>query len=84
MKYQLSIIKYPSGRFGFVGKVPRDLAIRHRDNRTLTDAEFTEYASASNPSMIARARNYVVPVFNTHEAAIAFAREAGIELGGAE
>jgi hypothetical protein len=24
-KYQLSIIQYPSGRFGFVGSVPADL-----------------------------------------------------------
>ena len=80
MTYQLSIIQYPSGRFGFVGSVPKDLAIRHRGNRKLSDAEFTEYKQSSNPAMIQRARNYVVPVFNTREEAVAFAREEGIEL----
>ncbi len=80
MTYQLSILQYPSGRFGFVGSVPKDLAVRHRDNRTLTDAEFKEYCQASNPAMVRRSRNYVEPVFNTRVEAIAFARESGIEL----
>lgn len=80
MHYQLSIIQYPNGRFGFVGSVPKDLAIRHRDNRTLSDAEFAEYSRASIPSMVQRARNYVVPVFNEYADAVEFAREAGFEI----
>lgn len=75
--YRLSIIQFPSRRFGFVGSVPRDLAIRHSDNRTLSDVEFTEYASASNPAMIKRARNYIEPVFNTREEAVEFAATSG-------
>lgn len=78
--YKLSIIQYPSGRFGFVGSVPKDLAIRHRDNRTLTDAEFEEYRTASNPAMIKRSRNYVEPVFNEYADAVEFARNAGFSL----
>lgn len=78
--YQLSIIQYPSGRFGFVGSVPKDLAIRHRDNRTLSDAEFAEFARSSNPALVKRARNYIEPVFNTREEAVEFAREAGVAL----
>ena len=74
-QYTLSIIQFPSGRFGFVGSVPKDLAIRHRDNRTLSDAEFTEYSRASNPAMIMRANNYVEPVFNTRDEALAFVRD---------
>jgi len=31
--------------------------------------------------MIQRANNYVVPVFNSREEAVEFAREAGIEIG---
>lgn len=76
-KYQLTIIQYPSGRFGFVGSIPKDLAIRHRDNRTLSDAEYREYSQASNPDMVKRARNYVVPVFNSYEDAVNFAADAG-------
>lgn len=83
MKYQLSIIQYPSGRFGFVGSVPKDLAVRHRDNRTLTNEEFERYRCASNPSMILRSENYVVPVFNTYDDAVNFALECGIDLRGA-
>lgn len=73
----MRIIKYPSGRYGFVGSVPKDLAIRHRDNRTLTDVEFTEYSQASNPDMVKRSKNYVEPVFNALEEAEAFALDAG-------
>ncbi len=80
MNYQLSIIQYPSGRWGFVGSVPKDLAIRHRDNRTLSDAEFREYSQASNPSMVKRRCNYVEPVFNTREDAVAFALESGVTI----
>jgi hypothetical protein len=80
MTYKLSIIQYPSGRFGFVGSVPKDLAIRHRNNTKLTDAEFDEYSKASNPAMIRDARNYVVPVFNYKDDAIEFARDAGFEV----
>ena len=81
MKYQLSIIQFPSGRFGFVGSVPKDLAIRHRDNRTLSDAEFKEYSQSSNPAMQKRIKNYVEPVFNSRDEAHEFARESGFELG---
>jgi O-succinylbenzoate synthase len=63
-----------------VGSVPKDLAIRHRDNRTLTDSEFAEYRSASNPDMVKRSRNYVTPVFNSKEEAIAFAAESGFSI----
>ena len=80
MNYQLSIIQYPSGRFGYVGSVPKDLAIRHRDNRTLSDAEFTEYRQSSNPAMVQRRLNYVVPVFNTRAEAVQFAMEAGVSI----
>jgi len=81
MRYRLSIIQYPSGRFGFVGSVPKDLAVRHHDNRILTDSEFEEYRTASNPSLILRRHNYIVPIFNEYAEAIEFAREAGITLG---
>ncbi len=78
--YQLSIIQHPSGRFGFVGSVPKDLAVRHGDNRKLTDAEFKEYCQSSNPSMVARRLNYVTPVFNERVEAIDFAKECGFEI----
>lgn len=84
MSYQLSIIQFPSTRWGFVGSVPKDLAIRHRDNRPLSAAEFTEYSSASNPAMVKRRLNYVEPVFNTREEALEFAREAGFNMDSAK
>ncbi len=77
---ELSIIMYPSGRFGFVGSVPKDMAIRHRDNRTLTDLEFENYRASSNPAMVERSKNYVKPVFNSYDEAFEFALECGIDI----
>ncbi len=77
MNYQLSIIQFPSGRWGFVGSVPKTLAIRHRDKRELSDAEFDEYSKASNPSMVRKRCDYIEPIFNSHAEALNFAQDAG-------
>lgn len=75
MKFQLSIIQFPNGRFGFVGSVPRDLAIRHLDGRTLSDDEFKMYATASNPAMIKKLLSLIEPTFNTRTEAIEFVKD---------
>ncbi len=80
MRYQLSIIQYPSGRFGFVGSVPKDMCVRHADHTPLSDEEFTAYKQAQNPGMHAKNRGYWEPVFETREQAIAFALKSGSEV----
>lgn len=79
-RYQLSIIKLPSGRFGFVGSVPKDLAVRHKDGTLLSDAEFKEYCKSSNPSMVKNRCGYIEPRFETREAAINFAKRLGFDV----
>lgn len=79
-KFQLSIIQFPSGRFGFVGSVPKDLAIRHRNNEKVCVGIWEDYRKASNPDMVKRAYNLVVPVFNSRAEAVAFAAECGIDV----
>lgn len=39
MKYQLTVIQYPSGRFGFVGSVPSHLAYVGPNGEALESAE---------------------------------------------
>ena len=39
MKYQLSVIQYPSGTFGFVGSVPVQLAYVTKAGNTVTNEE---------------------------------------------
>lgn len=80
MKYQLSIIKFPSGKFGFVGSVPKDLAIRHADGSKLSDAEFGRYSKTSCPAMVKKSEGYIEPVFDSKEAAIEFAKKEGFEI----
>ncbi len=70
--YTLSVIQYPSGRYGFGGSVPSDLAIRHSDNRRLSSAEFEKYSTASNPAMVARTYGYMVPTFNSKQDILTF------------
>ena len=80
MKYQLSIVQFPSGRFGFVGSVPQDLAIRQSDGRPLNDNEFNQYANSSNPAMIKRSENYTEPSFETHKDAMEYAESIGYKI----
>lgn len=37
----VTVIKYPSGRFGFAGKVPRELSYQRKDGKPMTEQDFT-------------------------------------------
>jgi hypothetical protein len=80
VKRQLSIIQFPSGRFGFVGSVPKDLAVRKLDGSKLTDSEFERYKNSSNPSMIAKINSYVSPSFASEVETKQFAKLNKVKL----
>lgn len=72
----LALIQYPSGRWGFVGKVPAELAFTALDGGT-PDPEQVKIACAFGPSLAkVKARTWA-----TAEEARAEAEAAGHEVG---
>lgn len=69
------LIRYPSGRWGFVGRVDGRLAYTYKDGR-LIDSSFDMDAlvRASNPAMLASTR-----AFETRQEAIDAAESLGLE-----
>ena len=80
MRYQLSIIEVSKNKFVFRGSVPKDLAILHEDWTPLTNKEFAEYKRASLPGLLKRANNYIEPIFESKEKALAYAEKFGVTL----
>ena len=68
----VSIIQFPSGRYGFVGRIPRSLG-------TETPATKSDIAGGRSYRGNDGAQ-YVtkLPTFTTHEAAVAYINEAAI------
>jgi hypothetical protein len=76
-KMGLHVLKFPSGKHGFVGTVPKDLAITHADGKPLSDLEFDTHKKSSNPAMSKRSNGYKEPTFDTREQAVAHAEKMG-------
>lgn len=76
----LNIIKYPSGKFGFVGRVPYELAYIHSDGHTPTMSEFRDIAQSSNPAMTCKKYGIKTLVFDTENEARFYAARAGFEV----
>jgi DNA-binding TFAR19-related protein (PDSD5 family) len=82
--YGLHVTKFPSGKYGYVGSVPKDLAITHADGSPLSDQEWAEYKQASTPAMIKKSRGYKEPTFASEQEAIDFAKQHGHSAKGKE
>jgi len=76
MNYPINnIIQYPSGRWGFVGRVSPKLAYVNKDGSELSESEVIALLSCSNPGFLAKGRT-----FNTRAEAIVFAIENGLKV----
>lgn len=78
----LEVIKYPSGKFGFVGRVPADLAWQMADGSTVPDAIVAEIIRASIRSYAMKAYNVSTRVFVSREDAVNFAQSHGYTVKG--
>lgn len=70
----LHVIKFPSGRFGFVGSIPTELG---------TEVPATTAAvmgCRSHRNVAGDLVEWKFPVFDTREAAVAFAADRGFEV----
>lgn len=78
----LHVIQYPSGRFGFVGRVPQALAYRCDDAEILAAAH---QCGATIARGIAKNRGiaFETVAFDTREAAIAEAARLGFSVANA-
>lgn len=76
----LNVIKYPSGKYGFVGRVPTDLAYIKQDGSTPTEDECKEIARSSFPAMVCKRLCIKTRVFETEQAARDAALTAGYSI----
>jgi hypothetical protein len=76
----LNVTRYPSGKYGFVGRVPSDLAYVKEDGTTPTEQECQEVAQASFRAMVCKRLGIKTRVFETEEAAREAAKQAGYSV----
>jgi hypothetical protein len=73
----LEVIKYPSGKFGFVGSVPTDLAWQMSDGSIVSEEIAADIARASIRSYAMKAHGVSTRVFPSREDAVRFAESRG-------
>lgn len=76
----LNVMRYPSGKFGFVGRVPSDLAYIKADGTAPTDNECREIAQSGFPAMVCKRLAIQTRVFETEQAARDAAKLAGYSI----
>jgi len=76
----LNVMRYPSGKFGFVGRVPSDLAYIKADGTTPTHEQCREIAQSSFPAMVCKHLGIKTRVFETEQSARDAARDAGYSI----
>jgi len=75
----LHVLQYPSGRFGFVGHVPMELAFQHEDGTAPNEQEQKELVQANIPSMVCKKYGLKTRTFATEQDAILAAWSAGFQ-----
>lgn len=76
----LNVMRYPSGKYGFVGRVPADLAYVKQDGSTPTEDECREVAQASFRAMVCKRLGIKTRVFETEQQARDAAKAAGYSI----
>lgn len=76
----LNVIRYPSGKYGFVGRVPADLAYVKQDGTTPTPEECKEIAQSGFPGMVCKKLGIKARGFETEQAARDAAQAAGYSI----
>lgn len=70
------VIDYPSGRWGFVGRVPAELAFVRRDGAPMSAMDYKHAAECNTPALL----GHITRAFASRDEAIAAALAAGIEV----
>ena len=78
--FGLNVIQWPSGRFGFFGRVPAQLAYVKADGSEVPDAELREVSQSSFPAMTCKRYGIKTRGFDTEEQARDAAKAAGFEI----
>ena len=73
-------MKYPSGKWGFVGHVPIELAYIHSDGHALTESEQKDIATASFPAMACKRYGVQKRIWDSEQGAIFAAARAGFKV----
>jgi hypothetical protein len=76
----LNVMKYPSGKYGFVGRVPAELAYIHADGSALTPSEQKDIAESQSPALTCKKYGIKTRVFETEQQARFAATRAGFEV----
>jgi len=76
----LHVIKYPSGKYGFVGRVPAVLAYIHDDGTCPTNSECKDIHEAGRPALVLKRYGIKTRVFDTEQEARFAAVRAGFEV----
>lgn len=77
-----AVTKYPSGKYGFAGKVDYRLGHIKNDGTELTSEDedkVREMSGSSNPSLVAKKYGWKARVFSTAEAAESAAKKLGVK-----
>lgn len=69
------LTKHPSGRFGFVGRVPAALAFVRKDGAPMTAEDYERASHANAPGLL----GYTSRTFATREDAEKAATDIGVE-----
>jgi hypothetical protein len=75
----LHVIKYPSGKYGFVGRVPAVLAYVHEDGSAPTDSECKDILQSCRPALVCKRYGIRTRTFETEQQALFAAVRAGFE-----
>lgn len=76
----LEVIKYPSGKFGFVGRVPTDIAWQMPDGSSVPEEIAADIMRACIRSYAMKAHGVTTRVFSTREDAVRFAESRGYKV----
>lgn len=76
-RFGLHVTQYPSGKWGYVGNVPANLAWQMADGSVVSEEIAADIARASVRSMAMKSHGISTRVFVTHEDAVRFAESRG-------
>ena len=80
----LHVTQYPSGKWGYVGSVPTNLAWQMSDGSAVPEEIAADIAQACVRSMAMKAHRVTTRVFSSREDAVRFAEFRGYTLKGVQ
>lgn len=74
-KAPLVLQQYPSGRWGFVGRVPAEIGWMRKDDKPMSEEDLKDLASSNMPAL-----KYKQKAYGTKNEAIAAAKSVGAKI----